>query len=112
MLRLYDGKLGFRPDCGKMLQDELTQTGASKTMSSVSLDDRAAAAVKRSPLIVQVFDLAAERNIPVYLVGGSVRDLLLATFSAEELDSFFLYSDHTDLKRVREEYAPGDGLGV
>jgi poly(A) polymerase len=78
MLRPYNSKLGFRPDCGKMLQSELTKTDTSKAMSLVSLDDRAALAVKRSPLIAQVFDLAAERNIPVYLVGGSVRDLLLA----------------------------------
>jgi hypothetical protein len=85
MLRPYNGKLGFRPDCGKMLQDELTKTGTSKAMSLVSLDDRAALAVKRSPLIAQVFDLAAERNIPVSLVGGSVRDLLLATGSMERM---------------------------
>ena len=34
-------------------------------------------AIDRHPAIGHVFDLAAERRLPIYLVGGTVRDLLL-----------------------------------
>ena len=46
-------------------------------MCVASAQEQFARSAKHYPLIRQVFDLASDRGIRVYLVGGTVRDLVL-----------------------------------
>lgn len=46
-------------------------------MLVVSTEEQLALSIERYPLIRKVFTLAADRGMPIYLVGGTVRDLML-----------------------------------
>jgi tRNA nucleotidyltransferase/poly(A) polymerase len=43
----------------------------------VATEEQIALSIERYPLIQKVFALAADRGMPIYLVGGTVRDLML-----------------------------------
>ncbi len=66
-------------------------------MSSVSSDGQVSRATKRHPLIGRVFDLARAAGVTVYLVGGTVRDLMLG-IAAHDLD-FAVDGDGLSLAR-------------
>jgi len=57
----------------------------SPTVFFVTPDDQIAQAIAKQPLIAQIFDLGAAKASAIYLVGGSVRDLLLGK-GAHDLD--------------------------